>query len=270
MNRNFIMWTLAIAITLAAAFYQRSTGPTYPKKFSIETQTGEYHFKLKRSHSIGKDFYVELKEAPESLSGKIVYRPYPTDQAWVEAELIRENGVLKAQLPVQPPAGKLQYYLILDDGGKTMKVADNQPVIIRFKGDVPAGFMIPHILFMFIAMLFANLTGIMVIIKEKRYKKYLNLAFFALLIGGMILGPIIQKYAFGHYWTGFPLGLDLTDNKTLISVLFFTIAFIGNLKKDRPWMALVAVIILLLIYSVPHSMFGSELDYVSGQVITGN
>jgi hypothetical protein len=270
MNKNILIWTLAVVITLSAAFYQRTTGPTYPKKFTVTTKTGDYSFKLKRSHSIGKDFYVELKDAPETLSGKVIYRPYPTDHDWTEADLIRENNTLKAQLPNQPAAGKLQYYLILDDGGKTMKVADNQPVIIRFKGDVPAGFMIPHILFMFIAMLFANLTGIMVIFKDKRYKKYLNLAFFALLIGGMILGPIIQKYAFGHFWTGFPFGFDLTDNKTLISVVFFAIAFFGNLKRERAWMALIAVIVLLLIYSVPHSMFGSELDYASGQVITGN
>lgn len=270
MNKNILIWTLAVVITLSAAFYQRTTGPTYPKKFSIETQTGKYSFKLKRSHSLGTDCFVELKDAPKSLSGKIVYRPYPTDLSWVEADLIREDNVLKAQLPSQPAAGKLAYYLILEDGGKTIKIADNQPVIIRFKGDVPAGFMIPHILFMFVAMLFANLTGIMVLFKDQRYKKYLNLAFFALLIGGLILGPIIQKYAFGHFWTGFPFGFDLTDNKTLISVVFFTIAYIGNLKKDRAWMALVAVIILLLIYSVPHSMFGSELNYASGQVITGN
>jgi len=270
MKRNFFIWTLAIVITLAAALYQRSTGPTYPKKFTIETTTGDYSFKLKRSHSIGKDFFVELKDAPDGLCGKIIYRPYPTDHEWVEVDLVRENNTLQAQLPVQPAAGKLQYYLIIEDGEKTIKIADNKPVIIRFKGDVPAGFMIPHILFMFIAMLFANLTGTMVLFKDNRFKTYLNLAFFALLIGGMILGPIIQKYAFGHYWTGFPFGFDLTDNKTLISVVFFAIAFFGNLKKDRAWMALVAVIILLLIYSVPHSMFGSELDYVSGQVITGN
>jgi hypothetical protein len=269
MKKSFLMWVLAIVITLAAAVYQRSTGPTYPKKFSIETKDGEYSFKLKRSHSIGKDFFVELKDAPENLTGKILYRPYPTDNAWLEVDFVRQNNVLTAQLPVQPAAGKLQYYLILDDAGKTIKVSDNQPVIIRFKGDVPAGFMIPHILFMFMAMIFANLTGIMVIFKDKRFKKYLNLAFAALLIGGMIFGPIIQKYAFGHYWTGFPLGYDLTDNKTLISLIFFAIAFLGNIKKDRPWMALVAVIVLLLVYSVPHSMYGSELDYASGQVVTG-
>lgn len=269
MKRNFIIWTIAIAVTLGAAVFQRATGPTHPKKYKLETKTGEYKFKLKRSHSIGKDFFVELKDAPEKLTGKVMYRPYPTNKEWVEVAFVKDGNSLKAQLPVQPAAGKLEYYLILDDGTGEKIVAKDKPVVIRFKGDVPAGFMIPHILCMFLAMLFANLTGIMVIFKDKRYKKYMRLAFYFLLAGGAILGPIIQKYAFGHFWTGFPFGFDLTDNKTLISLVFFAIAFFGNLKKDRPWMALIAVIILLLVYSIPHSMFGSELNYASGQVVSG-
>ena len=43
-------------------------------------------------------------------------------------------------------------------------------------------------------------------------------------IGGMILGPIVQKYAFGEYWTGFPYGGDFTDNKMLIMWLAWAIA----------------------------------------------
>ncbi len=269
MKRNFIIWTIAIVVTLGAAVFQRSTGPTYPKKYKIETSTGEYNFKLKRSHSIGTDFFVELKEAPEKLRGKVIYRPYPTDKAWEEVAFVKEGNSLKAQLPVQPAAGKLEYYLVLDEGTGEKIVAKEKPVVIRFKGDVPAGFMIPHILCMFLAMLFANLSGIMVIFKDKRFKKYMRLAFYFLLAGGAILGPIIQKYAFGAYWTGFPFGFDLTDNKTLISLVFFAIAFFGNLKKDRPWLALMAVIILLMVYSIPHSMFGSELNHASGQVVSG-
>ncbi len=50
----------------------------------------------------------------------------------------------------------------------------------------------------------------------------------------MILGPIVQKYAFGELWTGIPFGWDLTDNKTLIAFLFWILAVIMNRKKERP------------------------------------
>ena len=43
--------------------------------------------------------------------------------------------------------------------------------------------------------------------------------FATLGLGGMILGPIVQKYAFGAYWTGIPFGHDLTDAKNLVDAL---------------------------------------------------
>ena len=79
----------------------------------------------------------------------------------------------------------------------------------------------------------------------------------------------MQKYAFGKFWTGFPLGFDLTDNKTLIALVVWLIALLGNLKKERPSLALGAAIVMLVVYAIPHSLFGSELDYSSGNVVTG-
>jgi hypothetical protein len=42
-----------------------------------------------------------------------------------------------------------------------------------------------------------------------------------------------------------------------------------NRKKERPLFTILAAVVLLLVYSIPHSMFGSELDYSSGQVTQG-
>ena len=83
------------------------------------------------------------------------------------------------------------------------------------------------------------------------------------------MGPIVQKYAFGEFWTGVPFGWDLTDNKTLIGFSAWLIAVIANWKKERPVYSIIAAILLLVIYSVPHSMFGSELDYNTGSIGQG-
>jgi hypothetical protein len=79
----------------------------------------------------------------------------------------------------------------------------------------------------------------------------------------------VQKFAFGDLWTGVPFGWDLTDNKTLIAVLFWLIAVIMNRKKERPVYMVLAAVVLLVVFSIPHSLFGSELDYGTGQVIQG-
>lgn len=267
--KNLLFWILAFVITISAAIYQRSTGPTYPAKKKIYLEGEEYKFKLTRSHTITKDFFVTLKDADEKLEGSVLYRRYPTNDEWNEVPLVRMDKELKAQLPLQPPAGKIEYYLHLNFGEQQINVAEENPVIIRFKGDVPAYFMIPHILAMFLAMMFSSYTGILAITKDSGFRKYAKWTFGLLFIGGMILGPIIQKYAFGDYWTGWPFGKDLTDNKTLIAVFFWGIAVILNLKKERKWIVILAAIILLAVYSIPHSSRGSELDYETGKVITG-
>ena len=62
---------------------------------------------------------------------------------------------------------------------------------------------------------------------------------------------------------------DLTDNKTLIAVIFWIIAFFANRKKQRPVWIIIASIVMLMIYLIPHSMFGSEFNYDAGKVVTG-
>jgi ABC-type transport system involved in cytochrome c biogenesis permease subunit len=105
--------------------------------------------------------------------------------------------------------------------------------------------------------------------KKEKYKFYTIITTICLLAGGMILGPVVQKFAFGELWTGIPFGWDLTDNKTLVAFVFWVAAFIGNWKKDRPYLSIIAAIVLLLIFSIPHSMFGSELDHSTGVIGQG-
>ncbi len=106
-------------------------------------------------------------------------------------------------------------------------------------------------------------------VRDVRFKKYTSLTVVFLLIGGMCLGPIVQLYAFGDLWTGVPFGWDLTDNKTLIAFIFWLIALVYNRKHDKPLWSLIAAIVLMVIYTIPHSVMGSTFSYESGEVVTG-
>ncbi|HEX7493951.1 MAG TPA: hypothetical protein VF346_07015, partial [Bacteroidales bacterium] len=90
-----------------------------------------------------------------------------------------------------------------------------------------------------------------------------------LIAGGMILGPVVQYYAFGDLWTGVPFGWDLTDNKTLIGLLFWIAAVLMNRKSEKPIYTILAAVMLLIIFSIPHSLFGSQLNYSTGEVTQG-
>lgn len=267
--KKILFWVIAVLITVAAAMYQRMTGPTYPKEVPVTIEGSEYEISLKRSQTNTHPCTIGI-ETPDNISGKIIYRKFRTDEEWVSSDMKRDGSRLIGELPSQPAAGKLEYYIVLQSpAGGEINVSKDEPVVIRFKGNVPALVMIPHILIMFFAMLMSNLAGLTAAFGRSEQKKYGKWALWLLLAGGMILGPVVQKYAFGDLWTGIPFGWDLTDNKTLIAVFAWILAVVMNRKRDRPGYTIAAAILLLLVYSIPHSLFGSELDYATGTVTQG-
>ncbi len=267
--KNILLWVSAVIITLSAAVYQRMTGPTYPKRIEVELSEKQHNLKLIRSHGGTSNAPVELAIEDDNVQAVVHYRKFPTADVWKKLAFKRNEGKLIANLPNQPPAGKLEYFIEFTKGDQSTWIAKEDPIVIRFKGDVPSWVLLPHILFMFVAMLLSNLSGLMVIFKYEKFKLYATFTLFALLFGGMILGPIVQKYAFGEFWTGVPFGWDLTDNKTLIAFIFWILAVSINYKKEKPIYVLIASIVLFLIYIIPHSMFGSELDHNSGEIKQG-
>jgi hypothetical protein len=271
--KKAILWSLAVLITCSAAVYQKMTGPTYPKRQKIALDGKVYKLKLVRSLSLDEKSEVKLKIDNPAIKAKIYFKRFKSEEAYQAADFIygTDSGTeyLFAKVPQQPPAGKLQYYIEITDSTGVLKYFENEPIVIRFKGGVPAYILIPHILFMFVAMMFSTLAGLMAVVKFSQYKIYSIWTLALFIAGGMILGPIVQYYAFGDFWTGVPFGWDLTDNKTLIALLFWIMAVYMNRKEEKPLYVALAAFVLLLVYSIPHSLFGSQLDYASGQVTQG-
>ncbi|MBN2349014.1 MAG: hypothetical protein JXJ22_09265 [Bacteroidales bacterium] len=270
MLKKILFWLFAIVITLGSSIYQRKTGPSYPKNGQIELKQGTYYkFELPRSHGGETDCKIELLIPDTTYTAELIWKRYPLNDEWKSGTFKREGENLVAFLPHQPPAGKLQYYIKFSAYSKEQLVGYEDPVIIRFRGDVPAYILIPHIFFIFLAMLLSNLALIMALFKYEKYILFSKLTLISIIAGGLILGPVVQKFAFGEFWTGFPNGFDLTDNKTLIAFIFWFIAVFANANKKRPYLTIVAALVMLVIFSIPHSARGSELNYESGDIKTG-
>jgi hypothetical protein len=149
-------------------------------------------------------------------------------------------------------------------------VLSGKPVVARFKGAVPGLVLTPHIVLMFLFMLFSVRIFLTASFGAPPVKHSVPATVIFLLLGGFVFGPITQHYAFGQAWTGFPYGYDLTDNKTLLMLLAWLPALWAVLKEKRARLWLnIAFAVTAAVYLVPHSMFGSELDYASNQVVTG-
>lgn len=268
MKKQAIFWILAVVVTIGTAVYQRKTGPTYPVKRSIELAGTNIEVSLPRSHGGNTDMEVSIPVPGNDIRGQIIYKRFKTEDPPDTLQMKLQGQELVGYLPHQPPAGKLVYTVILQQDGKKYIVND-VPVIIRFKGKVPAFVLIPHILFIFTAQLLSLVAGLFAVFHLRRYKLYGMLTIILLFVGGFILGPVIQKYAFGAFWTGFPFGQDMTDNKVLVAILFWILAAVMNIRRDRPAYAWIAALVFFLVNMIPHSMFGSELDYDTGVVTTG-
>jgi len=271
--KSILWWIFAVTFTIVMARYQKMTGPTYPISGKTTLNGNEIKYKLMRTAENDKDAELAFNIPDTSITGTITYKRYKSNDSLKTVPLTRRNDTLFFMMPKQPAAGKMMYEVILNTGSQQVKLnaKNNEFVVMRFKGPVPLSVLIPHVLFMFLGLLFSTRTAIEALIRGARTYKLALWTLGFLIVGGLILGPIVQKYAFGAYWTGWPFADgsfnllemgDLTDNKTLVMVLAWILA-ITKLRKDpanRFWPAFAAIMVLI-VYLIPHSMFGSEIDH---------
>ncbi|MCR4603749.1 MAG: hypothetical protein K5683_09510 [Prevotella sp.] len=260
--KKSLYWLLAVVITLVLSIYQRMTGPTHPRKVTVELAGEQYKMKLPRSGT-QQDELLVLQGLPQTVQAQLHYRRYPTSDEYLTTDFSWHDDQWQAVLPAQPVGGKLQYYVTVDG----QDYPSDEPLLIRFRHDVPAGILVPHILLMFASMLFAVYTFLLVVTRRE-YAKWLKVTVATLFVGGFIFGPLVQHTAFGPWWTGFPFGTDLTDNKTLISFLFFVAALLTLKWKHNKWVVGFAVLFMIVIFSIPHSSYGTEYNYTTQQLDT--
>ncbi len=141
---------------------------------------------------------------------------------------------------------------------------------MRFRSDVPTGILVTHVAVMFLSMLVGVRAALAAALGRPEARRYAWVTLVGIGIGGLLLGPVVQRYAFGAFWTGWPFGEDLTDNKTLAMWLAWAVAVWVLSRReatDRVARVVVAVaaVVMIAVYVVPHSLRGSQLDYGRGE-----
>ncbi len=278
MKRTLSLWAIAFVLTLMFLVWQKMSGPTYPVRATLQLDGVKIPVELVRSGIIEKDLPVkvpvgEAVKAGKPVSGRIIWRRYPTDDPWQTLPLELRDGFLVGGLPPQPMAGKLEYRLEVEVGGnKGVVPAEGEHAVARFKGPVPSLVLVFHVTFLVLGFLFSTAAGLEGLTKGPSLRTYSRFALGFLVVGGLLLGPIVQKYAFDAFWTGWPFGHDWTDNKLAVGALLWLLAVwrTGGAGPGRPqgrWYAVLAMVAILVIFSIPHSIHGSTYDYATGEHI---
>ena len=260
-----MQWTIAVVLTLTSALWQRMSGPTYPIRGSARLAGQDIALRLERSYSITGRQPVIVTVADAGVTGTVEWRRFPTSDPWSTLQMTRQGDRLETAIPpapepLMPMAGKLEYRVMLAKGGEQVAFPD-KPAVTRFKGDVPAWILIPHVAAMFFGMLFATRAAMAALFGgDTRFSAFL--AFGLLVFGGLVLGPVVQKLAFGEYWTGVPFGYDLTDNKTLVAAVAWLPAVIQLRGGTRARAAVVlAAVVTMVVFAIPHSVWGSQAKW---------
>ncbi len=271
MTKKILLWVLAVLLALTAMIYQRSTGPTYEYKGYLEHHGKSYKYELLRSQETTQGAKITLPMIEgANYSATLHYKRYLTkDPISTKDFKLDENKQLMAQLPLQPAAGKMEYFITgsIDGAGFNIPGKEADRIILRYKDPVPDYILIPHVTLMILVIIFGIRAGLSAIFDSNTMRRWTLIAFTAMTVGGMILGPLVQKSAFGEYWTGFPFGGDFTDNKMLIMWLVwaFALTVIGFKPKKKENISrstvILAAVVMMVVYLIPHSMGGSTLDY---------
>jgi hypothetical protein len=236
-------------------------------RFEVAGQ--DYRYSLKRNDYSTRDARVAIPQPGPGVSGALHWKRYPTSDEFRAVPLRPQDGELVGELPAQPAAGKLEYYITLNtaDGELRLPESSEEEVIIRFKDPVPIYILLPHVLFMFFSILIGMRAGLAALFAPAGMRRLAWITLGGMTAGGMILGPIVQKLAFGAFWTGFPFGYDLTDNKVLVMWLVWIVACLAvgfrprRNERAARLVVVAAALVMMVVYLIPHSAQGSELDY---------
>ena len=277
-GRGVLLWVTAVVMMAAAYSYQKRTGPTHPLKGELRVGEADVRYELLRSHETTEGAPIAVPSPDGKVTGQLHWKNYPTKDefAALVMQVVEVEGasVLTATLPKRPAAGKIEYYLELQTPDGAVRVPEaggENEILLRYKDPVPGSILWPHICAMFFTMLIGMRAGLSALFQRSTVRRYSWMTLVIMTTGGLVLGPIVQKYAFGAYWTGFPWGYDLTDNKLLIMWVVWLIACVWMGGKPRPdgttagglgrVGVLLASVVMVAVYLIPHSMQGSELDY---------
>lgn len=265
---SLLLWLLAFILTVLLAVYQRLSGPTRPVRGKQTVAGTELKYKFYRSWTSYQPLPVRVAAPGSGIEFLLHFRRFPeiAGENWTTVPMRKKDGAFQAMVPGQPAAGKVAYKVEARGRAGSLWLNHGEPVVARFKGAVPTWLLLLHVHFMFAGLILAFRSGLEALRPDGRWRKFIPWTLWVTAVGGLILGPLVQKYAFGAYWTGFPLGSDLTDSKTLFAVLAWLAVFF--LRKKSRWWTVGATVLMVVVYLIPHSVLGSELDYKTGEVIT--
>jgi hypothetical protein len=212
------------------------------------------------------------KELDVKVHFKVEKREFTTRNA----QRIGDSSYYITVLPPMEKGKNIFYYITAKDNkGKEIKIPKNAPqhplFKLKFKAKVGKFALMLHVILLGAAIIFfihtfyfANLvlfTKPYDFAITNYFKKCVSSIIWGLMLffaGTIPVGMAIAYKAYGVAWQGFPVGFDITDNKSLVIIILWAILLLFA-KKMRPKpfsvLSIICFLISAIVYCIPHSPF---------------
>ncbi|MCX7974910.1 MAG: hypothetical protein N3B16_10495 [Candidatus Aminicenantes bacterium] len=252
--KKLLFWILALIITLGTAVYQKITGPIKYIEGKAYFDTLEIPYKLPRFHETSSDCPIQLVVPDENILAYVEYRPYNSDDLWTRSAFKRKGDLITTYISPLPKSNIIEYRLVLFDNDRDLEISIPKYgfVVMHWHHPVPTPFLILHNTILFFGLFLALLTGLEATVRSGRPWRLACLATLFLFLGGLVLRSIVEKYSSGIWWSGFPVGDDLFDNKMFLTFLGWLTLLSFKLRGEiaRGWF-IAASLFTLGVFLIP-------------------
>ncbi|MBN1504668.1 MAG: hypothetical protein JW952_06395 [Candidatus Eisenbacteria bacterium] len=262
----------------------RLTDPSVPINYAFVPDDDEFS---RSKHYVEGTFW---SPAGDSVEVSILYKKRGT--SFEEARLQQLGGGDKFAfaLPSLAIGERFFYYLrVSDAAGNEVEIKPRRNVMDRlvaggreklfhvtYEGRPARSLLVLHVALIMGAMLLMvhgfHFSLVHILSGRGLAAAYWTLlaAWFTFTISVLPLGYAISKSTFGVGWTGFPVGTDVTDNKSLVVVLYWAVVLLRGWRPLRgeftfrtgrmsgttfAGLSLLGIVLTIVAYSIPHSIF---------------
>lgn len=216
---------------------------------------------------------VEASPNVRSIQTYVYYRTLPLGSLRT-IEMQVADGHCFAEIPTMKRGTRIEYFIeARGDNDLALRVPSiDKGFKLVFKARPQPALLISHIALMILSLALFMSSAFLAFtaIRRRRTSPAIARAGFVGLvlftISAIPLGMVVAYQTFGTPWSGFPVGDDLTDNKSLAIIIYFTVSSVlyrGSLFKndpsrDRlpikamPWIYLFGTIFTLTMFALPH------------------
>ncbi|MFH1998126.1 MAG: hypothetical protein ABIK28_00530 [Planctomycetota bacterium] len=273
---------LSLILTLLVVFSSYYFGPN--RRYKVESRCQEFTLSHKAPRGYDGEGAAELKlhaklckcsesDMEVALIGRVKGATEWERHAPVRVEPgdLPDDRIYTFEVPAKPWTTRYNYTF----EGRLSKDADTheprvtltrengEPMMIKFKGAVPAWILVTHILAMFggfFVLILSVFHSFALALNRGRLDAPGRLAWLAwviMFIGGVPLGWAMNYFAFHVYWEAWPFGGDVTDNKTQVALIIWGLAAFLLARKPSPKTGILGVLaglVVLAIFLIPHSL----------------